>query len=198
MHCVQVMFRRPRSSGIWCWLRFERHPMPLVILTGASGAGKTTIAEAIERLHGDEIDVFYKDRIGVPPLQEMIESFGSVEGWQRAATFEWMTRIASVVAKGRHVVFEGQSRFAFLKDGAVHAGITAYRAILVDCDDETRTRRLSIDRGQPDLANADMMNWASFLRAEATDNGCEILDTSMLTLEQSVERVLADLRQQDV
>ncbi|MGO6875426.1 AAA family ATPase [Rhizobium ruizarguesonis] len=170
--------------------------MPLVILTGASGAGKTTIAEAIERLHGQEIDVFYKDRIGVPPVEEMIKQFGSVEGWQRAATFEWMARLSALVAQGRTVLFEGQSRFAFLVEAAERAGIMPYACILIDCDDEARTRRLSIDRGQPELANADMMNWACFLRNEASAYGCEILDTSNLTVEQGVERVLCEVRQQ--
>ncbi|MBY5572246.1 AAA family ATPase [Rhizobium leguminosarum] len=173
--------------------------MPLVILTGASGAGKTTIAEAIQRLHGQEIDVFYKDRIGVPPVEEMIKQFGSVEGWQRAATFEWMARLSPLVAQGRSVLFEGQSRFAFLVEAAERAGIMPYACILIYCDDETRTRRLSIDRGQPDLASADMMNWASFLRNEASAYGCEILDTSNLTMEkQGIELVLRVLRQQHV
>ncbi|MBY5590897.1 AAA family ATPase [Rhizobium leguminosarum] len=172
--------------------------MPLVILTGASGAGKTTIAEAIQRLHGQEIDVFYKDRIGVPPVEEMIKQFGSVEGWQRAATFEWMARLSPLVAQGRSILFEGQSRFAFLVEAAERAGIMPYTCILIDCDDETRAKRLSIDRGQPELASADMMNWASFLRNEASAYGCEILDTSNLTLEQGVELALRVLRQQHV
>ncbi|NTG20680.1 AAA family ATPase [Agrobacterium rhizogenes] len=172
--------------------------MPLVILTGASGAGKTTIAEAIDRGHSPEIDVYYKDRIGVPSVQGMVDKFGSVEGWQRAATFEWMARLSPLLAQGRSVLFEGQSRFSFLAEATERAGIESHSCILIDCDDETRTKRLSIDRGQPELASADMMNWASFLRNEASAYGYEILDTSILTLEQGVERVLRELRRQDV
>lgn len=172
--------------------------MPFVILTGASGAGKTTIAEAIECRHGQKFDVFYKDRIGVPPVEEMIGKFGSVEGWQRAATFEWMARLSPLLAQGRSVLFEGQSRFSFLTEAVEHAGITSYTSILVDCDDETRARRLTLDRGQPDLANTDMMNWASFLRNEALAYGCEILDTSALTKEQAIDRVLWYLRGDNV
>ena len=40
--------------------------MPLVILIGASGSGKTTIARAIEQRHANDVEVFYFDRIGVP------------------------------------------------------------------------------------------------------------------------------------
>lgn len=87
--------------------------MPLVILTGASGAGKTTIAEAIEHLHGQEFDVFYKDRIGVPPVEEMVDKFGSVKGWQRAATFEWMDRLCLPLAKGRSVLLKVSPDFRF-------------------------------------------------------------------------------------
>ncbi|WP_244920050.1 AAA family ATPase [Rhizobium etli] len=172
--------------------------MPFVILTGASGAGKTTIAEAVERLHGQEIDVFYKDRIGVPPVQEMVHQFGSVEGWQRAAIFGWMARLSPLLTKGRSVLFEGQARFSFLAEAAERAGIGLHSCILIDCDDDTRARRLSIDRGQPELANPDMMNWAAFLRHEAAAYECKILDTSNLTLEQGIERVLRELRRQPV
>ena len=46
--------------------------MRLVILIGASGSGKTTIARAIEHRYPDEVEVLYFDRIGVPPVEEMI------------------------------------------------------------------------------------------------------------------------------
>ncbi|MFA1624623.1 AAA family ATPase [Rhizobium mongolense] len=167
--------------------------MPLVVLTGASGAGKTTIAEAIEHRHGEKIDVFHKDRIGVPSVDEMVSKFGSVEGWQKAAIFEWMSRIAEPVAQGRSVLFEGQSRLSFVVEAAAHAGIVAYSTILLDCDDETRIRRLSIDRGQPELGDENMLNWARFLREEANVSRCAILDTSHLSLEEGISYVLRRL-----
>ena len=42
---------------------------------------------------------------------------------------------------------------------------------------------------QPELADQSMMDWARFLRDEATSGGCEILDTSALSLAASVEAV---------
>lgn len=65
--------------------------------------------------------------------------------------------------------------------------------ILVDCDDATRIRRLVTSRAQPELATADMMIWAEFLRREAKESGCEVLDTSHLSLERCVEKVRAHL-----
>jgi hypothetical protein len=75
------------------------------------------------------------------------------------------------------------------------AGGLACLPILVDCDDETRSRRLSVERKQPDLVNDNMMNWARYLRREAKASHCEILDTSTLSPEQCIlfimERICA-------
>jgi hypothetical protein len=84
-------------------------------------------------------------------------------------------------------------RPSFIKEAAAAADIDDYRLILVDCDDATRTHRLSVERGQPELADANMMNWAAYLRREAQASGLEILDTSHLSLKQSVDNVLRHL-----
>jgi predicted kinase len=168
--------------------------MGLVILTGASGSGKTTIARAIERRYPGLATVFFFDSIGVPSAERRLAEYGSDGEWQRAMTLRWMQRIAAVPQQDRSVLFEGQSRLAFLQEGIVAAGLTDARIVLLDCDDTTRTRRLEVDRRQPELANPTMMNWAKFLRAEAERAGCEILDTSHATLEACIERVCALLR----
>jgi len=167
--------------------------MQFVILIGASGSGKTTIARTIEQRHADEVEVFYFDRIGVPSAKRMIREYGSGEGWQRAKTIEWMARLAPLSRSGRRLLLEGQTRLSFLAEGAAAAGGPAYLPILVDCDDETRWRRLSLGRKQPELANENMMDWARYLRGEAIRCGCEILDTSMLSLEQCISHVMGRL-----
>jgi len=167
--------------------------MQVVGLTGASGSGKTTIARAIQRRYPDDVEVFYFDRIGVPSPQQMILEYGSAEGWQRAKTIEWMAKLAPLSRSGRPLLFEGQTRLSFLAEGAEAAGGPGYLPILVDCNDEIRSRRLSFERKQSELANRNMMDWARYLRREARRCGCEILDTSTLSLEQCISHVMARL-----
>jgi len=167
--------------------------MQLVVLIGASGSGKTTIARAIEQRYAGDIEVFYFDRIGVPPLERMISEHGSGEEWQRAKTIEWMAKLAPLCRSGGRLLFEGQTRLSFLAEGAVAAGGLDYLPILVDCHDETRSTRLSLERKQPELANGNMMDWARYLRREALRCGCEILDTSILSIEQCIGHVMGRL-----
>jgi energy-coupling factor transporter ATP-binding protein EcfA2 len=169
--------------------------VPLVILIGASGSGKTTIARAIQRRYAEEVEVLYFDQIGVPPVEEMVAAYGSGEAWQRAKTLAWMATLAQLARSGRRLLFEGQTRLSFLAEGASVAGGLAYYPILVDCDDETRSKRLAIERKQPELADENMMNWAQYLRSEARRGGCEIVNTSLLSLDEGVSYVMARLNQ---
>jgi energy-coupling factor transporter ATP-binding protein EcfA2 len=169
--------------------------MPLVILIGASGSGKTTVARAIEHRYADDVEVFYFDRIGVPSIEEMIAEYGSGEEWQRANTLDWMAKLGRLARSGRRLLFEGQTRLSFLEEGASAAGGLAYIPILVDCDDETRSKRLAIERKQPELADEKMMNWAQYLRREAKERGCEIMNTSSLSLDEGVSYVMERLNQ---
>ena len=165
--------------------------MSLVVLTGASGSGKTTIALLLQRAH-PEFAVFRFDTIGVPSA-EVMASFGEGHqpggSWQRAMTREWVARIAGVVGSGRGVLFEGQMRIAFIREALAEQNLTGARVMLADCDDVTRTRRLTHDRTQPELADENMMGWARYLRDEAAEAGYEVLDTGRLTPEQSVAHI---------
>jgi|SRR5271163_3749346 len=163
--------------------------MRLVILTGASGSGKTSIAHAIKVERPGLAEVLHFDSTEVPSAEAMTAGWGSGEAWQRAMTLAWMARLSHMNGRRRAILFEGQMRLAFVREGLSAAGIADFKAILVDCDDETRTRRLVANRNQPELANATMMNWAAYLRREAQEAGYEILDTSRAPLEASVTRV---------
>jgi dephospho-CoA kinase len=163
--------------------------MRLVILTGASGSGKTAIARAIASDRLPPAEVLRFDSIGVPPVEEMIAGWGSSEEWQRAKTIEWIARISEMRDLDRPVLFEGQMRLAFLREALVSAGIPGARIVLVDCDDATRRHRLTSERRQPELANPAMTSWAAHLRREAQDIGCEILDTTGVSLRTCVDQI---------
>jgi adenylate kinase family enzyme len=163
--------------------------MGFVILTGASGSGKTAISEAIASRYTGSVDVYHFDQVGVPSAEEMIANYGSTEAWQLAKTHEWMAKIAANRRTERHALFEGQMRCSFALEAAAAAGITEFMLILVDCDDATRIRRLTLERRQPDLANPTMMSWARYLRNEAHILHCTILDTTLLSLEECVRQI---------
>ena len=168
----------------------------LVILTGASGSGKTAIAREIEANH-PEITVFRFDSIGVPSAEIMATYGRGYEpggAWQRAMTLQWLERIASVLNSGQRVLFEGQMRIAFVQEALDAHGITGARIICVECDDATRTARLVHDRLQPELANESMMGWSRYLHQETIAAGYEILDTTGLSLTESIQHVLGALR----
>jgi chloramphenicol 3-O-phosphotransferase len=166
----------------------------LVVLTGASRAGKTAIARRVEAKGLRNLQVLFFDSVGVPSRQEMIEQYGTGHqpggAWMRATTIQWMKRIRSVLDAGACVLFEGQMRIAFIQEALTTAQIGRAHLILVDCAVDDRTRRLTVDRGRPDLASIEMLNWARYLRNESLRNGIQILDTSSITLTESVERVV--------
>lgn len=166
-------------------------------MTGASGSGKTAIAKIIEESH-PSITVFRFDTIGVPSADAMA-AFGTGHqpggAWQRAMTFDWLERIAPLLAEGRTVLFEGQMRIAFIREALAASKIAKARVVCVECDDSTRRRRLTHDRLQPELADESMMGWSRYLHQEALEAGCEILDTTDLTLSDSVRYVLSILKE---
>jgi hypothetical protein len=168
----------------------------LVVLTGASGGGKTTIALEVERVHPD-YDVFRFDTIGVPSA-EVMAAFGTGHqpggAWQRAMTLQWFERIAPVVGDGRRVLFEGQMRIAFIREALKIQIIPNAHVILVECDDSTRDARLIHDRRQPELTDDSMKGWSRYLHSEAVEAGIEVLDTSDQTLAESVAHIVRYLQ----
>jgi dephospho-CoA kinase len=171
--------------------------MAFVILTGASGSGKTAIAKTIEESH-PSITVLRFDTIGVPSA-EVMATFGSGHmpggAWQRAMTFSWLERIAPMLVEGKTVLFEGQMRIAFIREALAACKIENARILCVECDDSTRVRRLTHNRLQPELANESMRGWSRYLHREALEAGHQILDTTGLSLSDSVRYVLSILEE---
>jgi len=138
----------------------------LLCVTGASGAGKTTIVRAMP------LPALYFDSLGVPSEAEMIAGWGSGERWQETMTSFWVRTACDVHRTKPVVVLEGQydpkfARAACEASGVVHA------IVVLDVADDVRRQRLG-ERGQPELASQRMMSWARYLRESPCD---AVIDT---------------------
>jgi len=156
----------------------------LVVVTGASGAGKTTIAKELERDKIHNLVFCYFDSVGVPSPEVMAKEFGGQESWQRTKTEDWVEMIKNKYLGDEIVLLDGQIRPVFVELACKKQNIENYEVVLIDCSDKVRRERL-IERGHPNLVNSEMMNWAKVLREECGSKGYNIIDTTRLDLERS-------------
>jgi uridine kinase len=149
-----------------------------VFITGASGVGKSHLAQALEeKLDPKFVSVEYFDRIGVPGFEDMIKEYGSCEKWQEVMTHKWVQRLSSRQDKNV-VILEGQFNPQFAINACKEFGVSHYILILLHADKKTRDRRLIDQRAQPELANETMDHWTDFLRRKTQELGGTIIDTS--------------------
>ena len=153
----------------------------IVVVTGASGAGKTTVVRRLAERKRDGVTCAFFDSIGVPPPDEMPEA------WQETTTTAWIRRLAQ--APARLAVLDGQTRPTFARRAFAEVGVDG-RIILLECSREVRARRLA-DRGQPELASDDMHAWAAYLRGQADALELPVIDTSTLDVDQATDALLA-------
>jgi adenylate kinase family enzyme len=161
---------------------------------GASGSGKTSAVREIERTGRPGLKTFFFDTIGVPSEQERIERWGSGGGWQRAMTVEWVRRMRGALANS-HVMLDGQTRPSFIAEACEINDVKSYMVILIDCSDSVRKARL-LQRGQPELANEQMMEWGRYLLRETEKIGGEIInndDLSVIETADAIETIVAGL-----
>jgi dephospho-CoA kinase len=157
------------------------HMMYFVI--GASGSGKTSAVHELERTDRSGLKTFFFDSIGVPSPEERIEKWGSGGGWQRAMTIEWVKRIKSELANSK-ALLDGQTRPSFIAEACQINDVQSYQVILIDCSDDVRRARL-LQRGQPELADRQMMDWARYLLKETTEIGGEIIHNDNLSIAET-------------
>lgn len=165
-----------------------------MVVTGASGVGKTATVEALAARALPGVRCFHFDSIGVPSTEAMERDHGGADHWQAWATSQWLTRLTGLGESVRVAVLDAQTRPATVL-AAPGAGIERrVHVILFDCSSEVRAGRLRGPRGQPELATAQMDHWAAYLRGQADALGLPVIDTTPLTVAEAAHRLEAIVR----
>jgi hypothetical protein len=169
------------------------HPA-ILFMSGASGVGKTTLAEQIhERSLQDGLVWLHPDGFGVPSVTSMIQEAGSLERYQEKSTYGWVEYGLNHYPDKSVVLIDSQSNLQFVQDAFKHYQVWRSKTILIHCSQDQREQRLSQDRQQPELAGDEMQKWADFLYQQAPRLGVPILDTSIAPLQESIAYIEAEI-----
>jgi len=165
----------------------------ILVVTGASGAGKTTLVRALDAMRIPGVGCFELDSMEVPSAEEMMERWGGTMEWQNVATRYWIERLLRNDGGHEVAVLDGQVRpsevrAAFTSLGARVGGVT-----LVDCEADERNARLRGPRGQPDLVSGQMDGWAAYLRGQCDALDLPRIDTSGRTTADCVAELAAQV-----
>ena|SRR5437868_2437318 len=161
----------------------------ILFLIGASGAGKTAVAQGLEAAQLASLQICYFDRIGVPDVSDMIREYGSGEQWQRVKTIEWVATIRDQYLATNDVLLEAQTCPSFIEEACSVGKVGSFDTLLLDCADDVRRARLA-ERRQADLATEQMMDWARYLRNECRRRNLPIIDTTNETINDVVKSVM--------
>jgi chloramphenicol 3-O-phosphotransferase len=135
----------------------------LLVLSGSSGAGKTTLARAVSGLiaglHVHELgeiadEPWSRDRSG--------------PWWRRDLTERWLQRAILLDESGEDLLLtEGVLGEVLAAPSAEH--VSGIAACLIDCEDSERLRRIRA-RGETDAVELQhFVNWSVWLRGHAAD-----------------------------
>ena len=163
----------------------------IVVVTGASGTGKTAAVSSLDARARPGVRCFHFDSIGVPTVEAMERDHGGAERWQTWATNEWIARLVALDGDVRIAVLDGQTRPSNVLAAAGAGSSRDLHVVLFDCSPEVREARLRGPRGQPELATARMDNWAAYLRGQADALGLPIVDTTALTIAEATDQLEA-------
>jgi len=166
-------------------------PPAVLVVTGASGAGKTTLVRGLESRAVAGVGCYYFDEIGVPSPEEMARRFGGGAQWQAWATERWAARLRRNADGVAVAVLDAQVRPSGVLAALRDAGVRRAQVVLVDCGHAERNERLRGARAQPELATPDMDCWAAYLRGQADALALPSVDTALCTPDEGVAALAA-------
>src|SRR5262249_40394561 len=156
----------------------------ILVVTRASGSGKTATVRALEARALSGVRCYYFDSAGV----RSAESWGSggPEGWQAVTTTEWIRRLAADPDGAEVYVLDGQTRPSFVRSAVEVIHGAHVRVVLLECAPAVRHARLVGPRGRAELSNPQMDSWAAYLRGQADALNLPVLDTTNLGIDAVV------------
>jgi dephospho-CoA kinase len=153
----------------------------ILVLTGASGAGKTTLTLKLNDLAIPGVKGINCDRVKI----ESHERAGSTDREADILCY-WISHLSQSKTGIELAVLDTQIRPHRALEVLSQAAIDYVQIVLVDCDPVKRNERLHMNRGQSELANPRMDCWAAYLRGQADALKLSIIDTSNDPLDKSL------------
>lgn len=153
----------------------------ILILTGASGAGKTTLTLKLNELAIPGVKGINCDRVKI----ERDETADSADHQADILRY-WISYLSQPETGIELAVLDTQIRPHRALEVLSQAAIDYAQIVLVDCDPVKRNERLHMDRSQPELASERMDCWAAYLRGQADALKLSIIDTSNDSIDKSL------------
>ena len=166
-----------------------KNKQKVICLTWASWVGKTTITNKLKEKYGKDLENFlfssFDNEWKIPEEKEVFEKWWSWEAWQKETSEIYIEKIIKNNPDISTLILDRQANIDFIIWWFEKINFTNYKIILVTCSEEEMKKRLE-KRWQPELFNPDMMNWIKFLEKQAKEKKIKILDTSNISLEESI------------
>ena len=152
----------------------------ILVLTGASGAGKTTLTLKLNELAIPGVEGINCDRVKIEA-----ETAGPTDQQVNRLRY-WISQLSQQETRIELAVLDTQIRPHRALEVLNEAAIEYTQIVLVDCDPLKRNERLNLERSQPELANPQMDCWAAYLRGQADALNLPIIDTSNDPIDKSL------------